>query len=147
VTPLNWLFAFEGRQGRGSFWGGIFVVLVLGVVDSFTDGLPKFVLGLATLWIFWATVTKRAHDRGHGMGLCLFALLPFVIGWLWFVLPFALFGGFGSGLLGAIAGFSVGGLIFAVWAALGGLWFVIDLGLLRGQRGTNRFGVWPKRLF
>lgn len=143
---LDWFFSFSGRIGRSRFWLGLLGVAIAGGLDAQLDGWLKTIIGLAVLWAFWALVVKRAHDRGRSAVFALAMALPFLLSWLVFVSPLALAGLLAGGPIGLVLGGALGGLVFAGWALVGGLWFVIDLGLMPGEKLYNRYGQPPRAL-
>lgn len=97
---LGLLFAFEGRIGRGAFWLVQIPVLVLALVyASYADrllalwlpgsvflGYGVALLALAPLlWVEYAIVIKRFHDRGKTGFWSLLVLLP-IVGWAWLLI-------------------------------------------------------------
>jgi uncharacterized membrane protein YhaH (DUF805 family) len=144
MSVTEWLFSFSGRMGRGRFWLGLAIAAIAAGVDANLEGLLKTVLGLAVLWVFWAQIVKRAHDRGRSAVSAIVMLLPHVLSWLWFVSPVAIAGLVSLGPVGFVLGGAIGWLIFVGWALIGALWFVIDLGTLPGERGYNRYGPVPR---
>ena len=116
---MNWgqlLFSFDGRVGRGVYWGFTVAVIVLfcilgGVTFMTTDfsnpeagagmgGLLMGVAGLAILWPALAIQAKRWHDVDKSAWWILIAFVP----------------------------------------AVGGLIALIFNGFLPGTPGPNRFG-------
>lgn len=152
---MNWLFGFKGRIGRGRFWAGFGVIVGLWLAawiafyfinqdalaqlvtwaqeqqgkekPDFTN-FPSFdpkgwiLLGgtwLLTLWINLALMAKRFHDRGRTGALALVMVLGSYLGAL---IPF----------LNIIVGLGM----FA--------WWLVDLGILEGEEGENRYGPDPR---
>lgn len=149
---VNFFFSFKGRFNRARYWGatGIFALvtiafvvlailtlpppadwspedsaLILLFVVAFAAAIPLFISSLAI-------AVKRLHDRdrsGH---------------WLWLFY-------FASPLLSAIAEVSkVGGPVFLLAAvvlsplAFGlSIWGFVEIGILKGTNGPNRFGDDP----
>lgn len=127
---------FDGRVGRGPFWFGM---AVLAIVALFGDRLALAAGGpwgatavsLMLTYPGLAVAAKRCHDRGRSEIVLLVILAPALLasaGQLW--LRPAADPGYVMTLLGA---WLIGALI---WAA-------IDLGLLPGEPGPNRFGEAP----
>ncbi len=88
-SMTDFLFSFEGRIGRQTFWLKFVVpVLVIGVVLGIIDGLIGLggVLGiifqLAILWPTFAVYAKRWHDREKSGWWTLIGLIT-VVGWIW----------------------------------------------------------------
>jgi uncharacterized membrane protein YhaH (DUF805 family) len=155
------LFSFKGRIGRGTYWLSIVPVVVavhvitfapILIVDSIIGteseeipvsfliaGFAAQVIWLAGLWPMLAVGSKRLHDRNKR-------------GWrllVWWLLPFCLFfGGFGHDFLDdpntvrSAGYFSTGSIM--IFASLPiALWGIVELGILPGTKGPNRFGDDP----
>lgn len=144
------LFPFRGRIGRRQYWISTLLyslIWVLGAVilitlaalnynppdDTITNiTIVGFVLlGIAMTVLVVVVVTglasigvRRLHDRGKtGYWLLLYYLLP--------------------SMMSKNAGLDTVGLIF--WLVTLGIliWAIVDLGLLRGEAGSNAFGPNP----
>jgi uncharacterized membrane protein YhaH (DUF805 family) len=156
----RYLFSFRGRVGRGGFWlynamavplvlllAVAFWLYALSVPGAYENGGPTpfpvgplgiagaillFALLIATVFAGAAVTVKRLHDRDKA--------------WWWlavfFLAPDALF---------ALAEFvsgpesTNGSAVFAIeFAALAlTVWGIVDLSVLRGTVGNNRFGPDP----
>jgi uncharacterized membrane protein YhaH (DUF805 family) len=88
-TALGTLFAFEGRIGRGTFWGLSILLWIVGLVGYLLllkAGAVGVIVGLLLLIpsvvVSLATQVKRWHDRNKSGWWILIALVP-VIGGLW----------------------------------------------------------------
>lgn len=127
----TFLLSFEGRVTRYDWWVRYFVPLLgLNVLFGIFDaalGTQFFgvILSLAMLWPGLAITAKRLHDRGRTGWL---QALPLGLVILAIVLAFA------SGTLGAVLG---------VVAGIVSIWFIIEIGFLRGTRGKNDYGEDP----
>ena len=143
-------FTFRGRIGRRQYWVSTVlysVAWVLGAVILITlaalndnppnDTITNFtivgfvLLGIAMTSLVGVTVTglastgvRRLHDRGKtGYWLVLYYLLP--------------------SMMLKNAGLDIVGLMFSL-VSLGILiWAIVDLGILRGEAGSNVFGPEP----
>lgn len=133
------MFSFNGRMGRTAFWvSAIGLVLVSGI-EQRIGGFFGALMGLAIAWVLWASIAKRAHDRGKSVWSVVVAALPFLMSIVWFmVLPGV--GGLALGPIGSILGAGVGAIIFGVWWLLGGAWLLWELGIQGSERGTNIYG-------
>ena len=151
MTLQKILFSFEGRIGRRTYWLAtlalIVAVLVLTFAPFLLDSEAAAVLMLAltsqlvwllSLWPMLAVGAKRLHDRNrNGWWLLVFWLLPFAL----FV------GGFSIALFddprtGRSGDFSTG--VILVLASLPpALWGIVELGILPGTMGPNRYGADP----
>ena len=151
---MNWqqlLFSFKGRIGRGTFWLAILPVIAavlliasapLLMVSTESQEMPaSFLIAIfaaqlicfAGLWPILAVGSKRLHDRGKGgWWLLVFWVLPF----------FLLFGGFGHAFTSRTGDTSVGATMMLASLPIT-LWGLVELGILPGSKGPNRFGVDP----
>ena len=149
------LFTFTGRINRAKYWLALVIYLAITVVliaiglimfgnsllaigDEETDEL---VVGLLSRGIGFTLIVlvvyipmvisgfmvgiKRLHDRDKsGWWLLVFYVLPGVLSTI------------GDSL-------ATGGLIFAVASFAVSIWALVELGLLRGTGGPNRYGPDP----
>jgi len=142
---LAWLLLnFRGRIPRKLWWLAQAILLVLAVagysvVHGFTLPQQQSQSAFEIVWRFvlflsaYAVTVKRLNDRGHASW----------VGTIWL----------GMALVGVIADMrglfadpmSWGRPGWALFAAsfTVSLWFFIDLGMLRGERGPNRHGPDP----
>ena len=94
------LFGFEGRIGRGPFWTGQALVLVLVALYArymdrllvmwipgsiFMGSAIALLLALPMIWVQAAITIKRCHDRGKSGFWSLLLLVP-ALGLLWLVI-------------------------------------------------------------
>lgn len=125
--PLDWraLFASpEGRCARGRFWFAVAGLFILGAVYEAVVG-PT--VKLITFWFVYpallasaACVTaKRLHDRGRSGWWAALVLLGVALLWR---AP------------------SAARLLLATPIMI---WSVVELGLMPGEQGANRFGPSP----
>jgi uncharacterized membrane protein YhaH (DUF805 family) len=115
-----------GRSPRTSFWLGFAFLFMLSVLyEALTYGNP---LKLLTFWfvyplLWWAAacvVSKRLHDRGRSGWWAALVLVAFALVWpnthgVWTV--------FGVAVL---------------------VWTLIELGIMPGEPGANRYGSSPR---
>lgn len=163
----HYLFSFDGRINRAKWWLFLLVAVAY-VIASF---ILFFVFGmivgvLATIWAVlsllgglllayasFAVGAKRLHDRTKSAWwLLAFYALPYVL----VVVTFStvVWGALaGTGAPGADPG-APGGMaemiVMGGWwlnVVLAGvlLWGVIELGILKGTDGSNRYGADPLR--
>ena len=123
---IELFFSSSGRLARGPF---LLASLVLIVILTIYEAVTGPTLTLLTGWLFYPSMlfaaacvlSKRLHDRGR-------------TGWLAAVILLA---------------------IIAVWPAPAGLfdflfslvivWAIVELGVLSGEQGANRYGPNPLR--
>lgn len=143
MDPINLLFGFQGRIGRGQFWLCVtiwigFAVAVFGLawlfVYAFDIGPSLTFSALVQAAIFIPIVVsaiaagiKRLHDRGKHHGW----LLVFYLGPL---IGVALPSYMGESI--AMSILSLAGFLLSVWA-------FVELGCLRGSIGANAYGPDP----
>lgn len=155
------MLSFKGRIGRGEWWLIGFGLSILSAVVSFAlatvlIGTANFGPGLRdhpvfhqiqlamSVVLFWpilAASVKRAHDRnGPGFLPFVYMVINLAMAGIQVVRP-DLFAVDPSGDL------TSEDLAFAAVALLGlpiGLWLLVTLGFLPGNKGANRYGPSPK---
>ena len=141
---LQYIFmSMEGRINRAKWWAGI---VILGVVfiffgvfievifgTGFFGGLLATLLTLALFFPTYAVCFKRFQDRDKPGNTALYGLVPFLIAFL-----FSAWGLTGTSTennaLGWLCALAVLGVL---------LWFLIELGILKGTPGANQYGGDP----
>jgi uncharacterized membrane protein YhaH (DUF805 family) len=132
----NYLFSFEGRITRATYWLFVLISLIaMAVAFALLFALGFSVAGfivagiiyLVLLYCGLAVGAKRLHDRNKsGWWLLVFYLLPNVLS------------GIGAASqspgLNAITGLVSFGIL---------IWAIIELGCLRGTIGPNQYGPDP----
>lgn len=135
---MDWRYLFtslDGRINRAKWWVGAAIIMAIGL--AFCTGVfGSFLATLFALALFYpsyAVCAKRFQDRGRPGQTALFGLVPVGIATLLYA----------WGLTGSTTelGF-VGGVCMLIYLGVG-LWFLIDLGLLKGTPGQNQFGGDP----
>ena len=141
---FQYLFtSFDGRINRAKYWAGAIILaivsIVLGLVIGGIFGASTFgviLVTLITLGLFYpgyAVTAKRFQDRDKPGITALYGLIPVLIA--------SLLQAFG--LTGAPSQPNALGWICTLVTMGVGLWFLIDLGILKGTPGPNRFGGDP----
>jgi uncharacterized membrane protein YhaH (DUF805 family) len=134
---LIWLlFGYRGRISRSQFWmapaiylGGLVVSLILSAVFSWL----LFVIFFGGLVVSALMVCiKRLHDRNKGDWWAI----------LFFIVPMVLNGRINDWSLGSQLGETGDAIVHLVATAIS-IWGFIELGCLRGTRGTNAYGPDP----
>ena len=124
---LDWMelfFSSAGRLARGPF---LIAAVVLLVLLALYEAITGTTLRLLTGWLFYpgllfaaaCVLSKRLHDRGRTGWLAAVVLVALVAVW-----P-------------APAGF------FDFLFALVIIWAIVELGVLPGEQGDNRYGPNP----
>jgi uncharacterized membrane protein YhaH (DUF805 family) len=140
---MDWKYlftSFDGRINRAKFWAAIGVFFALGIVGLIIDtvlgtrlavgggmqiGIVGLIISLASIYFALAVYAKRWHDRDKS-------------GWLSAVL-IAVF------VVAAILTLMAPGLatVMAIVELLVAIWFIVELGILKGTNGPNRYGPDP----
>ena len=151
MNPKKILFSFEGRISRRTFWlaslGVIVAVLVLTVAPFLIGNeewavliiaLTSQFIWLLSLWPLMAVGARRLHDRDkNGWWLLVYWLVPvaLICGGMSIIL-------FDDPRTGRTGDFATGAiLLFA--SLVPALFGIIELGILPGTRGPNRYGADP----
>ena len=150
---MELLTTFEGRISRKTFWFGLLLIVILSVVVSFAafsiiisggfvGRLLSLILSLVLLYPMAAITIKRLHDRDK-------AAMPWVA--IFFVpgIIFNILSLFNIGFTTMeIVGNQIqipgtGAYIMMLIMTAVGLWMLIELGMLRGSDGVNKYGANP----
>ena len=138
----------DGRINRGKWWLGALGVVVFMVAVSifvlkwdqldwmlytFPGRLTLFVPNMIGLLAFYMINAKRFQDRNKPKA---YAQIALVIGGIKFLLDLA-------GVTGDWFGPNVADYIFQVVLTIIGLWYLVELGFLRGTPGDNNYGPEP----
>jgi uncharacterized membrane protein YhaH (DUF805 family) len=141
---FQYLFtSFEGRINRAKYWAGTIILAIISIVLGFilgaifgpsTFGIILVVLiTLALFYPGYAVAAKRFQDRDKPGSTALYGLVPVLIA--------SLLQAFG--LTGTPQEPNALGWICTLVTLGVGLWFLIDLGILKGTPGPNRYGGDP----
>jgi len=141
---FKYLFtSFEGRINRAKYWAGTIILAIVSIVDGFIIGaifgssaLGAILVALVTIALFYpgyAVAAKRFQDRDKPGVTALYGLIPVLIA--------SLLQAFG--LTGTPNQPNALGWICTLVTMGVGLWFLIELGILKGTPGPNRFGGDP----
>ena len=164
------LFGFKGRLRRRDWWllGLVLLIVSFGLAEvgmaMLGGSVTPFLLGaklqyfnenawlyyrllvqlgvsLILLWPMLAVGVKRLHDRNRTG----WWLVPFIVlGWIQQVWRMVVLRGAADGLGTPQTGLA--GLLLVGSIVVLGLWLLVELALLDGTRGPNRFGESPKPL-
>jgi uncharacterized membrane protein YhaH (DUF805 family) len=142
---FGYLFtSFDGRINRKPFWigilvlaaGAIFVSIVLGMLLGFNTRafrVASFVLQLALIYPSAALMAKRLHDRSRPTWWLAIAFVPSILQGLLNAM-----GVIGDPLNPNTLDYLLGLIVFVI-----GVWFLVELGFLRGTLGANEYGPDP----
>jgi len=136
---------FEGRIGRAQFWIATILVIVVmlailfaslwlvGESDLTVIRFNRLIITLVFLYPLLAVWVKRLHDRGRPG----YMVIVFLVPWLLHQATNLL------GITGDPLLLTSIDLLFIGVNIVIGIWFIVDLGILRGTRGTNAYGPDP----
>ena len=141
---FGYLFtSFDGRINRAKYWIGSIalavVSIVFGILIASLFGmttLGAILIALVTLALFYpayAIAAKRFQDRDKPGKTALYGLVPVLL-----VNFLQLFGMTGTPEQPNTLGWISSLVMLAV-----GLWFLVELGILKGTTGPNRYGPDP----
>jgi uncharacterized membrane protein YhaH (DUF805 family) len=141
---FQYLFtSFDGRINRAKYWAGVIILAIISIVLGFIIGaifgpstFGTILVVLVTLALFYpgyAVAAKRFQDRDKPGQTALYGLVPVLIA--------SLLQAFG--LTGTPQEPNALGWICTLVTMGVGLWFLIELGILKGTPGPNRFGGDP----
>jgi uncharacterized membrane protein YhaH (DUF805 family) len=135
--------SFDGRINRAKYWAGMpqspsssgsFLDLVGLIFGNAIFATILLVLGLLALfYLFYAVAAKRFQDRDKPGQTALYGLVP-----AFFANILTAFG-----LTATPDGPTAVGWICTLIVLGVALWFLIELGILKGTPGPNRFGGDP----
>lgn len=137
---LQYVFAsFGGRINRAKWWAGAIILLIIWLIvggifgSSLFGALISVIVTLVLLYPAYAVCAKRFQDRDRPGKTALYGLVPILMASLlqtW-------------GLTGTSQNLNgLGWICFLINFGVG-IWFLIDLGILRGTPGQNRYGGDP----
>jgi uncharacterized membrane protein YhaH (DUF805 family) len=130
---VSLLCSFSGRINRAKYWlAAVLYIVAFMILAALAYALSAAMLFIVILVILYipmiisgiAVGIKRLHDRDKsGWWLLLFYVSPLLLDWIgaWI----------GMRLLFSLASFAIS------------IWMVVELGILRGTAGPNRYGPEP----
>lgn len=135
---------FEGRIGRKSYWLGILAMIAASILVTLilaflvgAQGQASLILiflgQLVLLYPSTAIMVKRFHDRDRSGWFVAILLVPIVLQGIANIV----------GVTGDPLNQGALDYLFALWIIIVSLWFLVELGFLRGSMGANRFGPDP----
>jgi uncharacterized membrane protein YhaH (DUF805 family) len=140
----NLFMSMEGRIGRQNYWIGLVILVVIGIIISqliaflfgYTNLLARllnFIYVIAIAYPAYALMAKRFQDRGKNGTLAGILIGLSILG--------ALLGLFG--LTGDPLAPNTFGTILGLATLVVAIWYLIELGFLRGTVGANEYGPDP----
>jgi len=136
------LSSTQGRIPRGEWWLGLLVLVIVGVVlagvvylafGATTIGIiATLILQILLLYPSYALSAKRFQDRNKPGGLALIGI------GLGIVQTVARLAGLSDPYVPTVVDYVLGLALLIV-----GIWYLIELGILRGTVGPNRYGPDP----
>jgi len=137
---FKYLFtSFDGRINRAKWWLGMVALgLISGILAwlfglSFFGRLLSFVVALALFYPSYAVCAKRFQDRDKPGKMAIYGLVPLLVVNLLQML----------GLTGTPDAQNAIGWLCSLVSLGVGLWFLVELGILKGTTGSNRYGPDP----
>jgi uncharacterized membrane protein YhaH (DUF805 family) len=136
--------SMDGRIGRQNYWIGLVILIVIGIIISqliaflfgYTSLLARllnFIYVVAIAFPAYALMAKRFQDRGKNGTLAGILIGLSILG--------ALLGLFG--LTGDPLAPNTFGTILGLATLVVAIWYLIELGFLRGTVGANEYGPDP----
>ena len=141
---FSYLFtSLDGRINRAKWWAGAVILVVVSIVlywilgaifgGNIVGRILTFIVQLVLLYPGYAVSAKRFQDRNKP---AMYALVAIAVGLLYSLL--ALFGVVGQPLAMGVLDW-----IFSIAFLAVGIWYLIDLGILKGTEGPNQYGPDP----
>lgn len=137
--------SFEGRISRRPFWLGLILLFTVGLLvllgslywagerDYPVIRFNIFVITVALLYPVVSVGVKRLHDRGRPGYTVLVFLVPWVLHQITNLL----------GITGDPTAINAIDMAFILINMVLFVWFIVDLGMLRGTQGPNEYGPDP----
>jgi uncharacterized membrane protein YhaH (DUF805 family) len=136
----------QGRINRKPYWLATLVLVIAVIVVSFLAGIlyvvsvplgaiTSLLVGLGALYFSYFLIVKRLADRNRPPVLALVALAPSALVTLAQTVRVI-----GSGMNSTPGTLE---MVLGVVMVVVGLWFLVELGFLRGTRGPNQYGPDP----
>lgn len=136
------LSSTQGRIPRSQWWAGLVVLVVIGVVLALIIGwvlgqtlialIATLILQVILLYPSYALSAKRFQDRNKPGGLALIGIVLGIVQTL-------------ARLVGLSNPFNPTAVdwILNIALIIVGIWYLIELGILRGTIGSNQYGPDP----
>ena len=142
---MDWTFLFfslDGRINRAKYWIGSLLIGATGIgamllivwAVGLSDASVKFAIALALALMYptYAVMAKRFQDRNKPGALALFGIVPLILSNLLYTL--GVFDAATPTTLSQVFDLALVGI---------SIWLLIDLGILKGTQGPNRYGADP----
>ena len=144
---MDWTFLFfglDGRINRAKYWlgslligaGGIGTMLLIVWAVGLSDAAVKLAIAaaLALMYPIYAVMAKRFQDRNRPGALALIGIVPLILSNLLYT--FDVFDAETPTMASQLFDLALVGI---------SIWLLIDLGILKGTQGPNRYGADPLR--
>jgi uncharacterized membrane protein YhaH (DUF805 family) len=134
-------FSFEGRINRQPFWLGNLALWGMQIGAALVAGIIPFLTFITVIALIVATIgglalsVKRLHDRNRSGWWVLLPYTPVML------LVLTLIAGFAGVEEVKLPALLVTILSTAIVVIV--IWFLIEVGFLKGTQGPNRFGLDP----
>ena len=115
---MDWKYlftSFNGRINRAKFWAGVGVLILASIVASILDAILGFNLGQSGMGVLGALV---------GLASIFFAIALYAKRW-------------------HDRGKSGWWTLIGLVPFIGAVWILVELGILEGDRGSNKYGTDP----
>lgn len=149
MNIVSLLTSFSGRIGRGKFWLGLIIIVVIAIVlqlllrSVMSQGMAQLLSMVVLIYFAAALYLKRLQDRGKGM----MPWIPIIFGpgILLTIMQAGQIGFENISIEGTTASIPTGtlGWVVIALATVIGLWALVEMGFLRGTKGDNEFGPDP----
>ena len=142
---MDWTFLFfslDGRINRAKYWVGSLLIGAAGIGTmqlivwsvGLSDATVKLAIAaaLALMYPTYAVMAKRFQDRNKPGALALIGIVPLVLSNLLYT--FDVFDAETPTMVSQLFDLALVGI---------SIWLLIDLGILKGTQGPNRYGADP----
>ena len=145
MQPVSLLTSTKGRIGRRDWWPVIVILAAinaatylalifgLGIMFTTTGWVIVLIVQIALAYPFYAVSAKRFHDRNRRGALAWILVVALILPTILSLLH----------LMGKPFDPNPLDWIFGVASLIVAVWYIVDLGILRGTVGSNTYGPDP----